>query len=93
MTNGVQIGFSVNEILALASLATGACWLGWKLRSRRLVAVPEKKPLWVSFGAELFVVVALMFTCRVAVADWPKVCRPTAAMPTTAGATRCTMAR
>jgi signal peptidase I len=35
--------------------------------------VPEKKPLWVSFGAELFVVIALMFTCRVAVADWPKV--------------------
>jgi signal peptidase I len=27
----------------------------------------------VSFGSELFVVVALMFTCRVAVADWPRV--------------------
>ena len=73
MTSGVQIGFSVNEILALASLATGACWLGWKLRTRRLGGVPEKKPLWVSFGAELFAVVVLMFTCRVAVADWPKV--------------------
>ena len=73
MSAGVQIGFSINEILALATLATGACWVAWKLRTRRLGAVPEKKPLWVSFGAELFVVVALMFTCRVAVADWPKV--------------------
>lgn len=69
----VQIGFSINEILALASLATGACWVAWRLRVRRLGGVPEKKPLWVSFGAELFVVVALMFTCRIAVADWPKV--------------------
>ena len=69
----VQIGFSINEILALASLATGACWIAWRRRVRRLGAVPEKKPLWVSFGAELFVVVALMFTCRIALADWPKV--------------------
>ena len=68
-----QIGFSINEILALATLATGACWLAWRLRKRRLGCEPEKKPLWVSFGAELFVVVALMFTCRVSVADWPKV--------------------
>jgi signal peptidase I len=27
----------------------------------------------VSWGAELFLVVGLMFTCRVALADWPKV--------------------
>jgi signal peptidase I len=71
--SGVQLGFSINEILALATLATGACWVAWKHRVRRLGRVPEKKPLWVSFGAELFAVVALMFTCRVAVADWPKV--------------------
>lgn len=69
----VQLGFSINEILALATLATGSCWIAWKLRTRRLGRVPERKPLWVSFGAELFVVVALMFTCRVALADWPKV--------------------
>ena len=69
----MQIGFSINEILALASLATGLCWVAWRRRVRRLGAVPEKKPLWVSFGAELFVVVALMFTCRIALADWPKV--------------------
>ena len=73
MSPGVQFGFSINEILALATLATGACWVAWKLRKRRLGREPEKKPLWVTFGAELFVVVALMFTCRVAVADWPKV--------------------
>ena len=71
-----QLGFSINEILALATLVTGACWVTWRLRLRRLGltgSVPDKKPLWVSFGAELFIVVALMFTCRIAVADWPKV--------------------
>lgn len=68
-----QIGFSINEILFLATLATGLCWLAWRRKLRRMASPPEKKPLWVSFGAELFVVVALMFTCRVAVADWPKV--------------------
>ena len=73
MSSGVQLGFSINEILALATLATGTCWVAWKLRRRRLGGEPEQKPLWVSFGAELFVVVALMFTCRIAVADWPKV--------------------
>jgi signal peptidase I len=69
----MQIGFSINEFLAVATLVTGTCWVTWKIKVRRWGAVPEKKPLWVSFGAELFVVVALMFTCRVAVADWPKV--------------------
>lgn len=69
----MQIGFSINEILFLATLATGACWVAWRLRVRRLGGVPARKPWWVHFGAELFVIVALMFTCRVAVADWPKV--------------------
>lgn len=69
----MQIGFSINEILALATLATGACWLGWKLRVQRLGRVPVRKPLWVAFGSELFIVVGLMFTCRVALADWPRV--------------------
>jgi signal peptidase I len=69
----VQIGFSINEILFLATLATGICWVAWRCRLRRKLQVPEHKPLWVSFGAELFTVVALMFTCRIAVADWPKV--------------------
>ena len=79
--DSLQLGFSINEILALCTLATGACWVAWKLRQRRLGFVPEHKPLWVSFGAELFIVVALMFTCRVAVADWPKV--PTGSMEPT----------
>ena len=72
----MQIGFSINEVLCLLSLATGACWFAWRRRLARLPAdqpAPTRKPLWVSFGAELFFVVALMFTCRVAVADWPKV--------------------
>ena len=76
-----QLGFSINEMLALATLATGLCWVLWKVRTRRLGKVPEKKPWWVSFGAELFVIVGLMFTCRVAVADWPKV--PTGSMEPT----------
>ncbi len=72
----MQIGFSVNEMLFLATLVTGALWVAWHVKLRGLNRRGEaltKKPLWVSFGAELFVVVALMFTCRVAVADWPKV--------------------
>ncbi len=73
MSGPVQIGFSINEILFLATMATGACWVAWRIKLKRAVAPIEKKPLWVSFGAELFVVAALMFSCRVAVADWPKV--------------------
>src|SRR5947207_9841846 len=69
----LQIGFSINEVLFLVTLATGVAWLAWRLMLRRLPEPPLKKPWWVSFGAELFAVVALMFTCRVAVADWPKV--------------------
>jgi len=69
----MQIGFSINEILFLATLVTGGLWLAWRLRMRRAGKVPAHKPWWVSFGAELFLVVGLMFTCRVAVADWPRV--------------------
>ena len=72
----MQIGFSINEMLFVATLFTGALWVAWHFKLRGLKRRGEqllRKPLWVSFGAELFVVVALMFTCRVAVADWPKV--------------------
>ncbi len=69
----MQIGFSVNEMLFLATLATGAAWIAWRLRVRRLGREPAKKPWWVHMGADLFIVVALMFGCRVAVADWPRV--------------------
>lgn len=68
-----HIGFSINEILALATLATGVAWLAWRIQLRRLPQPPSRKPWWVSWGAELFAIVALMFTCRIAVADWPKV--------------------
>ena len=37
MSPGVQFGFSINEILALATLATGTCWVAWKLRKRRAI--------------------------------------------------------
>jgi signal peptidase I len=69
----LQIGFSVNEMLALATLATGACRLAWRARVRRLGAAPARRPLWAAFGGELFVAVALVFGCRVALADWPRV--------------------
>jgi signal peptidase I len=68
----MQIGFSVNEVLFLLSVASGVCWVAWRRRLRR-GAAPDRKPLWVGFGADLFVVIALMFTCRVALADWPRV--------------------
>lgn len=68
----MQIGFSVNEVLLLLSLASGACWVAWRRRLKR-GHPPERKPLWARFGADLFVVIALMFTCRVALADWPRV--------------------
>jgi signal peptidase I len=68
----MQIGFSVNETLFLLSLASGACWVVWRRRLKRF-PLPERKPFWVSLGAELFLVIGLMFTCRVALADWPRV--------------------
>lgn len=80
LTPPMQIGFSVNEVLCLLSLATGACWLAWRRRLRRSPQ-PERKPVWVVLGAELFAVIALMFTCRVALADWPRV--PTGSMEPT----------
>ncbi len=68
----MQIGFSVNEVLFLLSLVSGACWWVWRRRLQR-TPLPERKPFFLSLGAELFVVIGLMFTCRVALADWPRV--------------------
>jgi signal peptidase I len=76
----MQIGFSINELLCVLTVLTGGCWLAWRYRLLRQPDI-ERKPFWVTFGAELFLVVALMFTCRVAVADWPKV--PTGSMEPT----------
>ena len=97
MNGGVQIGFSINEILAVALVTSGAVWGVLALRQRRAATgaarVVERKPLWPGFDAAqsaswfaalfavLFGVVALLFTCRVALADWPKV--PTGSMEPT----------
>lgn len=69
----MQIGLSNNEFLFGVTLATGACrWVSRRL-SRQTPELPARRPLWVSLGSELFPVVALIFACRVAVADWPSV--------------------
>lgn len=74
----MKIGFALNEILALLTLVTGALSLAW-WRLRRQGR--QSKPWWVGWGAELFTVVALIFTCRVALADWQRV--PSASMEPT----------
>lgn len=68
----MQIGFSINETLCLLTLASGICWFVLRRRLRRQPA-SHVKPFWLGLGAELFVVIGLLFTCRVALADWPKV--------------------
>ncbi len=69
----MQIGLSFNEFLFCATLATGLCRLAWYLKVRAMPEPPSRRPLWATLGQELFVVVALIFVCRVAVADWPRV--------------------
>jgi signal peptidase I len=64
----MTVGFALNEALALATVASGALALVWRARRRR--AATARKPWWVSWGSELFTVVALVFGCRVALADW-----------------------
>lgn len=72
-----QIGFSVNEILFLLCVFTGACWLAWK----RWMPQSAGKTMWLNAGSELLTVVGLLLFCRVAVADWPTV--PTGSMEPT----------
>ncbi len=69
----MQIGLSINEFLFSATLVTGLCRWAWHRKVRAMPSAPIRRPLWASLGADLFVVVALIFTCRVAVADWPRV--------------------
>jgi signal peptidase I len=65
-----NIGVSILEYLSMAVAVAGVCWLLSRRRKTRLAA---RKPLWVTWGAELFGVLALVLGCRVAVADWPNV--------------------
>lgn len=74
------IGISILEYLSMAAAVTGICWLMAR-RRRAQLSLMARKPLWVSWGAELFGVVALVLTCRVALADWPNV--PTGSMEPT----------
>lgn len=60
------------EYLTLATAAAGTCWV-LAHRMRAQLAQRAKKPLWVSWGAELFFVLALILGGRVALADWPNV--------------------
>jgi len=73
-----NIGISILEYLSMAAAVTGVCWL---LARRRKAPYAARKPLWVSWGAELFGVIALVLGCRVALADWPNV--PTGSMEPT----------
>jgi signal peptidase I len=67
-----QIGVSLLEYLTLATSLAGLCWLIARRRRERL-AGSARKPLWVSWGAEMFGVLALVLFSRVALADWPNV--------------------
>jgi signal peptidase I len=73
-----DIGISILEYISMAAAVTGVCWL---LARRRKLRLAARKPLWVTWGAELFGVLALVLGCRVAVADWPRV--PTGSMEPT----------
>lgn len=73
-----NIGISILEYLSMAAAVTGICWLLARRRKTRLAA---RKPLWVTWGAEFFGVIALVLGCRVAIADWPHV--PTGSMEPT----------
>lgn len=74
----MKIGFALNEVLALLALATGLLSLAW-WRLRR--GGRRDKPWWAHWGADFFAVIALIFTCRVALADWQRV--PTSSMEPT----------
>lgn len=66
----MRIGFALNEFLAVATALSGLLAVMWRMRQRRGAT---SKPWWVGWGAEFFTVLALVFGCRVAVADWQRV--------------------
>lgn len=73
----MQIGINLMEYLSIATAVAGALWARWFVLQRRAPqaqrAANSKRPLWVSYGADLFGVLALMLFCRVAIADWHEV--------------------
>jgi signal peptidase I len=75
-----EIGVGIMEYITLATAACGICWLMAR-RRRAQIEARAKKPLWVTWGAEMFGVLALVLTGRVALADWPEV--PTGSMEPT----------
>src|SRR5689334_8311193 len=68
--NGIGVG--VIEYITLATAVCGICWLVAR-RRRAQLATRAKKPLWVTWGAEMFGILALVLGGRVALADWPNV--------------------
>jgi signal peptidase I len=76
--NGIGVG--VMEYITLATAVCGICWLLAR-RHRAQLASRAKKPLWVTWGAEMFGILALVLGGRVALADWPTV--PTGSMEPT----------
>lgn len=68
----MQIGFSLMEYMSIAAMVAGVFWCAAKVRKQAILRT-GKKPLWVSFGADMFGVIALMLFCRVAIADWQEV--------------------
>ncbi len=69
----MKIGFALNEILALATAISGGLTLLWWHVKRSRPSAQDQRPWWVTWGAEFFTVIALIFGCRVAVADWQRV--------------------
>ncbi len=67
----MKIGFSLNEVLAVLTAVTGLLALAWRLRRHRRRG--DGRPAWVAWGADFFGVIALVFGCRVALADWKHV--------------------
>jgi signal peptidase I len=68
----MQIGISLMEYMSIAALATGIFWVAARVRKQAILKTGNK-PLWVTFGADFFGVIALMLFCRVAIADWQEV--------------------
>jgi signal peptidase I len=75
-----EIGIGIIEYITLATAACGICWLLAR-RRRAQLAAGAKKPLWITWGAEMFGILLLVLGGRVALADWPNV--PTGSMEPT----------